>query len=141
MATVAKLVIIGVVAGISSGFFGIGGGIVIVPALIYWVGYNQHRAVGTSLAVLLPPVGLAATLEYYRKGNVDIRAAMIIAVSMLLGGYVGAFGNKLSGPHLRLLFGLFVLGLGVYLISVHRSDGRVWILVTMPLGLTRPCVP
>jgi uncharacterized membrane protein YfcA len=117
VATVAKLVIIGVVAGISSGFFGIGGGIVIVPALIYWVGYNQHRAVGTSLAVLLPPVGLAATLEYYRKGNVDIRAAMIIAVSMLLGGYVGAFGaNKLSGPHLRLLFGLFVLGLGVYLI-------------------------
>ena len=117
MATVAKLVIIGVVAGISSGFFGIGGGIVIVPALIYWVGYNQHRAVGTSLAVLLPPVGLAATLEYYRKGNVDIRAAMIIAVSMLLGGYVGAFvANKLSGPHLRLLFGLFVLGLGVYLI-------------------------
>lgn len=117
MATVAKLVIIGVVAGISSGFFGIGGGIVIVPALIYWVGYNQHHAVGTSLAVLLPPVGLAATLEYYRKGNVDIRAAMIIAVSMLLGGYVGAFGaNKLSGPHLRLLFGLFVLGLGVYLI-------------------------
>ena len=61
MATVAKLVIIGVVAGISSGFFGIGGGIVIVPALIYWVGYNQHRAVGTSLAVLLPPVGLEAT--------------------------------------------------------------------------------
>ena len=117
MATVAKLVIIGVVAGISSGFFGIGGGIVIVPALIYWVGYTQHRAVGTSLAVLLPPVGLAATLEYYRKGNVDIRAAMIIAVSMLLGGYVGAFvANKLSGPHLRLLFGLFVLGLGVYLI-------------------------
>ena len=117
MATVAKLVIIRVVAGISSGFFGIGGGIVIVPALIYWIGYNQHRAVGTNLAVLLPPVGLAATLEYHRKGNVDIRAAMIIAVSMLLGGYVGAFGaNKLSGPHLRLLFGLFVLGLDVYLI-------------------------
>ena len=117
MAMVAKLVIIGVVAGISSGFFGIGGGIVIVPALIYWAGYNQHRAVGTSLAVLLPPVGLAATLEYYRKGNVDIQAAMIIAVSMLLGGYAGAFvANQLSGPHLRLLFGLFVLGLGVYLI-------------------------
>ncbi len=117
MATVAKLVIIGVMAGISSGFFGIGGGIVIVPALIYWVGYNQHRAVGTSLAVLLPPVGLAATLEYYRQGNVDIRAAMIIAVAMLLGGYAGAFvANQLSGPHLRLLFGLFVLGLGVYLI-------------------------
>ena len=70
MATVVKLVIIGVVAGISSGFFGIGGGIVIVPVLIYWVGYNQHLlAVGTSLAVLLPPVGLAATLEYYRKGE------------------------------------------------------------------------
>ncbi len=117
MATVAKLVIIGIAAGISAGFFGIGGGIVIVPALIYGVGYSQHRAVGTSLAVLLPPVGLAATLEYYRRGNVDLRAALIIAVAMLLGGYAGAFvANRLSGPHLRLLFGLFVLGLGVSLI-------------------------
>ncbi len=117
MAAFVKLVLIGALAGVSSGFFGIGGGIVIVPALIYWAGYSQHRAVGTSLAVLLPPVGLAATIEYYRKGNVDIRAAMISAASMLIGGYVGAFvANKLSGPHLRLLFGLFVLGLGVYLI-------------------------
>ena len=94
MATVAKLVIIRVVAGISSGFFGIGGGIVIVPALIYWIGYNQHRAVGTNLAVLLPPVGLAATLEFYCKGNVDIRAAMIIGVSMLSWRLCGCFRRK-----------------------------------------------
>ena len=117
MAPLAKLVVIGLVAGIGSGFFGIGGGVIIVPALIYWAGYSQHRAVGTSLAVLLPPVGLAATAEYYRKGNVDLPAAMIIAVGLLLGGYVGAFAaNKMSGPHLRLFFGVFVLGLGFYLI-------------------------
>jgi hypothetical protein len=119
--------IIGVLAGISAGFFGIGGGIVIVPALIYWTGYDQHRATGTSLAVLLPPVGLAATVEYYRNGNVNIQAAMVIAVTMFLGSYVGAFGaNKLSGPVLRLLFGIFVLLLGMYL--VHGAMKRLdWI--------------
>jgi uncharacterized membrane protein YfcA len=117
MLPIAKLLAIGLVAGVSSGFFGIGGGVVIVPALIYFGDYSQHRAIGTSLAVLLPPIGLAATLEYYRAGNVDIRAALIIAVAFLLGGYVGAVvANKMSGAHLRLLFGVFILGLGIYLI-------------------------
>jgi hypothetical protein len=68
-------VIIGVLGGTTEGFFGVGGGIVIIPALIYWVGFSQHMATGTSLAVLLPPIGLAAAYEYYRHGNVDVRAA------------------------------------------------------------------
>src|SRR6185295_5410711 len=65
------LVLIGLVSGLASGVFGIGGGVLIVPGLIYLAGFTQHRATGTSLAVLLPPVGLAATIEYYRHGNVD----------------------------------------------------------------------
>ncbi|NVN93417.1 MAG: sulfite exporter TauE/SafE family protein [Desulfuromonadales bacterium] len=110
-------VIIGLFGGVTSGLFGIGGGIVIVPALIYWAGFSQHRATGTSLAVLLPPVGLAATLEYYRNGNVDIRAAMLIATTMLVGAWGGAFlANQIKGPHLRLLFGVFITGVGMYLI-------------------------
>ena len=112
-----KLAIIGITAGICAGFFGVGGGIVIIPALIYWAGYTQHEATGTSLAILLPPIGLAAALEYYRNGNVNIRAAIIIAITMFIGGWVGAvFANRLSGPYLRLLFGIFVLGLGIYLL-------------------------
>jgi uncharacterized membrane protein YfcA len=111
------LIAIGLVAGILSGIFGIGGGVVIVPALIYLAGFRQHQATGTSLAVLLPPIGIAAAYEYYRHGNVDIRAAAIIAVGVLLGGWLGAVvANRVAGPYLRLAFGLFVVSLGVYLI-------------------------
>jgi uncharacterized protein len=84
-------VIVGVVSGIAAGFFGIGGGLVIVPALVLWAGVSQHMAIGTTLAVLLPPVGLAAAFEYYRHGNVNVRAAIIIAATMFIGSWVGAY--------------------------------------------------
>ncbi len=110
-------VIIGVLGGVAAGFFGIGGGIVIIPALIYLAGFSQHMATGTTLAMLLPPIGLAAAFEYYRHGNVDVRAAVILAVTMFLGSWIGAyFANQMEGPQLRLIFALFVYGLGVYLI-------------------------
>jgi|SRR5438552_16502293 len=111
------LITIGIAAGFLSGLFGIGGGVIIVPALIYAAGFTQHKATGTSLAILLPPVGLAATLEYYRNGNVDIRAAVVIAITVLIAGGVGAIvANRIAGPYLRLAFGIFVIFLGIYLI-------------------------
>ena len=117
MPVVMRYILIGLLGGVASGFFGIGGGIVIVPALIYWAGFTQHRATGTSLAVLLPPIGIAAVVEYYRNGNVDFRAAMIIAVAMIVGGGLGAFAaNRVDGPWLRLIFGVFVVLLGGYLV-------------------------
>ncbi len=74
-------------------------------------------ATGTSLAVLLPPIGLAATFEYYRNGNVDLRAAMIIAAAMFVGAWGGALlANQMKGPHLRLIFGMFTSGVGMYLV-------------------------
>jgi len=110
-------VVIGTIGGIAAGFFGIGGGVVIIPALIYGAGFSQHNATGTTLAVLLPPVGLAAAYEYYRHGNVDVGAAAILAATMFLGSWVGAyFANQMDGPQLRLLFGLFVWILGGYLV-------------------------
>jgi len=112
------LVIIGILGGIAAGLFGIGGGIVIIPALIYWAGFSQHVATGTTLAVLLPPVGLAAAFEYYRHGNVDIRAAIVLAICMFIGAWVGAYlANQVKGPHLRLAFGFLVCAVGVYLIA------------------------
>ena len=111
------LVVIGALGGLASGLFGVGGGIVIVPALIYWAGFTQHRATGTSLAVLLPPIGLAATIEYYRTGNVDVRAAIILATMMLVGAWLGAVvANRMEGPQLRLAFGVFVTCVGAYLV-------------------------
>lgn len=108
---------IGLAGGVAAGLFGVGGGIVLVPALIYGAGFTQHLATGTSLAVLLPPIGLAATVEYYRHGNVDLRAAMILAAAMFVGSWVGAyFANQMKGPHLRLIFGVFLTALGIYLV-------------------------
>ena len=110
-------VAIGTVGGLLAGLFGVGGGIVIVPALIYLAGLSQHQATGTSLAVLLPPIGLAAAIEYYRHGTVNVPAAIILAITMFIGTWIGAvIANKISGPHLRLMFGVFVWGLGTYLI-------------------------
>ncbi|HEU4724800.1 MAG TPA: sulfite exporter TauE/SafE family protein, partial [Candidatus Eisenbacteria bacterium] len=74
-APVFLLVVIGLLAGLLSGMFGIGGGVVIVPALVYVAGFRQHMATGTSLAVLLPPIGIAAAYEYHRYGHVNVRAA------------------------------------------------------------------
>ena len=110
--------LIGLVAGLLAGVFGIGGGVVVVPALIYLAGFSQHRATGTSLAVLLPPIGFAAMWEYYRHGNVNVPAAMVIAGAVFAGGWLGAVvANRVSGPYLRLAFGVFVVVLGVSLIA------------------------
>ena len=109
------LTLVGIAAGVTAGLFGVGGGVLIVPGLVYLLGFSQHRAVGTSLAVLLPPVGLAAVVEYYRHGNVDIRAAFYVAIALFVGGYFGAgFANRLSGPILKTAFGVFLIAIGVY---------------------------
>jgi hypothetical protein len=88
-----------------------------VPALILILGFSEHKATGTSLAVLLPPIGIAAFLEYYRHQNVDIPAALIIAAAAIIGAWLGALmANRLSAPLLRLTFGLFIMGMGIYLV-------------------------
>lgn len=114
---VLLLVGIGLATGVVSGLFGIGGGLLLIPALIYLVGYTQHEATGTSLAVLLLPVGLGAVLEYYRHGFVDLKVALIIALAVLVGGWFGAvLANQVSGPYLRLAFACFVVCVGFYLL-------------------------
>lgn len=93
MIDILLFILIGVVAGVLSGLFGIGGGVIIVPALIYICGFTQLKAQGTSLAVMLPPVGLLAFLEYHKKGNVDLKAGIIICATVLIGSL---FGSKLT---------------------------------------------
>ena len=110
------LIAIGALAGVLSGLFGIGGGVIVVPALIYLAGFDQHLATGTSLAVLLPPVGVGAALEYYRQGEVHVKAAAVIAVTLLLCAWLAAqVATHIPGPYLRLMFAIFVTGLGVSL--------------------------
>lgn len=104
------LILIGLFAGIMSGFVGIGGGVVIVPALIYFLGMTQFQAQGTSLAIMLPPVGIMAFLNYYRADNVNLKYAAIIAVTFIIGGYLGSkLALKMSPMHVRLVFGCLML--------------------------------
>lgn len=91
--TILILLIIGVAAGMLSGFVGVGGGIIIVPALVFFLGYSQHMAQGTSLTMMLPPIGLLAFYNYYKSGNTNIYAALVIAAAFVVGAY---FGSKLS---------------------------------------------
>jgi len=112
--SVLMLCTIGLTTGLISGAFGIGGGILIIPALVYILGYSLPLATGTSLAVLLPPIGLAAAFEYYRHGNVDIRAAAIIAVCLFAAAWVGAFAaNRVNPAVLKVAFGVFVTIVGI----------------------------
>lgn len=107
-------VIIGLLAGILSGLFGIGGGVIIVPALIYLCGFSQLKAQGTSLAILLPPVGLAAFWVYYKNGNVDIKSGIIICVMVFLGAMLGGKLAQQADPQLlRKLFAIFMFGISI----------------------------
>lgn len=91
--TIIILLLIGICAGLLSGFVGVGGGIIIVPALVFFLGYSQHMAQGTSLTLMLPPIGLLAFYNYHKSGNTNIYAALIIAAAFILGAY---FGSKLA---------------------------------------------
>ena len=99
---------IGLAAGILSGVFGIGGGVIIVPALIYMAGFRQHSATGTSLAVLLPPIGIGAMWEYYRHGNVNLRVAMIMAIKDV----AVSSGSACTSASLEPSYVLRALGVG-----------------------------
>src|SRR5215470_14519367 len=90
MILIALVLIIGLCAGVLVGLLGIGGGVMLVPAMVHLLHMDQHAAQGTSLFVLLPPIGLGALLEYRRKGNVDLQAGILCAIGMLLGGYIGS---------------------------------------------------
>jgi uncharacterized protein len=110
--------VLGVAVGIVSGMIGIGGGILIVPALVYFFHMSQHRAQGTSLGTLLAPIGILAFLVYYRAGNVDVKAAVMIAIGFALGGYFGGvWAQHVSEVVLRRAFGgvLILAGLKMLL--------------------------
>ena len=107
------MLLVGLVVGVVSGVVGIGGGVLFVPALVWLAGMDQHKAQGTSLGALLAPVGLLAFLEYYRKGNADLRVALLLAAGFLVGGYFGAVGAQyIPEVWLRRIFALTLIGVG-----------------------------
>jgi uncharacterized membrane protein YfcA len=103
-------ILLGVVAGIFSGLIGIGGGIIIVPALIFIFGLTQQQAQGTTLALLVPPIGFLAAYTYYKQGNVDLKIAGLICIGFIVGSLFGAkIANTLSNAVLQKIFGVALL--------------------------------
>jgi len=110
-------ILIGLVAGIASGLIGIGGGIIVVPCLIYLFGFSQHAAQGTTLAMMIPPIGLLAAWAYYKNGHVNLPVAGLICLGFILGGYLGArFAVGLPEVILRRIFGVCLLVISGYMI-------------------------
>jgi len=102
--------LLGLIAGTFSGLVGIGGGTIIVPALVFLFGFSQHQAQGTTLALLVPPIGLLAAWTYYREGYVDLGVAALICAGFFLGGLIGAkLAIKLSDVALERVFGVALL--------------------------------
>ncbi len=117
MANYLIVLAIGLAAGVLGGFFGVGGGVLIVPALVLLLGLEQHTAVGTSLGALLPPVGILGAYEYYKHGHLDITFAILLGAGLLLGGYFGArIAVTLSGLTLRRAFAIFLIIVSVRLL-------------------------
>ncbi len=120
--TILILIVIGLIAGILSGMIGIGGGIIIVPALIYFLGLSQLNAQGTSIALMLPPIGILAAMNYYKAGALNIKYAIVISLAFIIGGY---FGSKLSISYIseeqmKKVFGTILLFVSLKMIFFSK---------------------
>jgi uncharacterized protein len=121
--TILIVLCLGLFVGVMVGLLGIGGGVVLVPALVYLLHYDQHLAQGTSLFILLPPIGLGALREYWKNGQVDLRAGIYCAVGFLLGGYIGGrIAVPMPSDQLRGIFGGFMIFSAVLL--WRKSDDK-----------------
>jgi uncharacterized membrane protein YfcA len=124
---VAKMLVVGVSAGILSGMFGIGGGLVIVPILIVFFGFDPKIAVGTSLFALLLPTGLLGAVEYYRRGELRMLPGLLIAIGLFCGAYFGArITGAISAATMKRAYGVFLILVAIYFFWSSSPDrGKV----------------
>ncbi|MDF0556600.1 sulfite exporter TauE/SafE family protein [Kamptonema sp. UHCC 0994] len=113
--TIIQLLLIGLAAGVAGGMFGIGGGAIMVPAMVLLMGMDQKFATGTSIAAQIFPIGILAAIVYYRNGNLNIKHAVLIAIGLVIGNLFGAlFANQpyISSEMMKKLYGIFLLAIG-----------------------------
>ncbi|QZZ19022.1 sulfite exporter TauE/SafE family protein [Leptothermofonsia sichuanensis E412] len=110
-----QLLVIGLTAGVAGGMFGIGGGAIMVPAMVLLMGMDQKFATGTSIAAQILPIGLLAALVYYRSGNLNFKHALVIALGLVIGNFFGAlFANQpfITSETMKKLYGIFLFAIG-----------------------------
>ncbi|MFK7787466.1 MAG: TSUP family transporter [Crocinitomicaceae bacterium] len=116
--TILILIAIGILAGVLSGFVGVGGGVIIVPALIYVLGMTQLQAQGTSLFILLLPVGILAVRNYYKSDQINWQFGIVVALAFVVGGYFGSkFALKISPSVVRIIFGVIMAIVSIKMIT------------------------
>jgi len=117
MTQILMYIMLGLVAGVLSGLIGIGGGVIIVPALVFLFHMSQHNAQGTTLAMLVPPIGILAAWTYYRHGYVDLRIAALVGIGFLIGGLLGSrLATGLSNQTLERIFGVAMFLIAIKMI-------------------------
>lgn len=111
------LAAVGLVAGFTSGSMGIGGGIIVVPALVLLMGFSQHQAQGTSIAMMLMPVGIFAAINYYKEGYINIKYALVLALFFLAGSYLGSLmAVNINASLLKKIFAVVLILVGIKMI-------------------------
>jgi uncharacterized membrane protein YfcA len=122
MQIILILLLIGLMAGVLSGLVGVGGGLIIVPALIYFIGFSQHAAQGTSLGLLLLPAGILAVLQYYKQGDVDVKVVVILAIGFVVGGYYGSkLALSLPQDTVKKIFAVFMLIVALKMLFIDKK--------------------
>ena len=117
MLYIIGFIFLGLVAGMLSGIIGIGGGIVIIPALVFIFGLSQQMAQGTTLALLVPPVGIFAAWAYYKQGYVDLKIALLICIGFIIGGLIGGqIAIALPTKLITKIFGVFMMLIGIRMV-------------------------
>jgi len=107
-------IMLGLMAGVFSGFLGIGGGTILIPVMVYLFGLTQHQAQGTTLALMIPPIGLLAAMRYFQSGNVKINMAIFICLGFFVGGWIGAhFVQGIPDLTLKRIFGTYLLFIAI----------------------------
>lgn len=121
--TIIVLILVGVAAGMLSGLVGVGGGIIIVPALVYLLGFTQKQAQGTSLGILLLPVGIIAAMQYYKQGHINLSYVAVIAVSFVVGSLFGSkiATTNLSDEKLKRIFAIILMLVSIKMLFFDRK--------------------
>ena len=123
--TIIILILIGVAAGMLSGMVGIGGGIVIVPALVYFLAFSQKEAQGTTLGLLLFPVGILGVIQYYKQGHVDFKIVAIVAIGFIVGSYFGSkISLSMSDERVKRFFAIVIMLVAIKMLFFDRSKPK-----------------
>ncbi|CAN5896703.1 sulfite exporter TauE/SafE family protein [soil metagenome] len=120
--TIMILILVGIAAGMLSGLVGVGGGIIIVPALVFFLAFSQKMAQGTSLGILLLPIGILGVIQYYKQGYIDWKVVMVISLAFLVGSYYGSrIALRLPQETIKKIFAVFMLLIAIKLLFFDKK--------------------